>query len=157
MTARQRDLRRGNMAGQYHREEGKFKPAVTPPDLPPEGEREVRKIVARSSLSSLLLIRHQLGGGMGVEGLGPGVDTGGGGAVSGDGAGSSCTGPVTVTPMCSMRILRTSSMANGCPWQECPERTINSDSTPSMWALWYSTTPSLPVWISMPGSTATME
>ena len=39
----------------------------------------------------------------------------------------------------------TSPIVRGSDWAEWPERTMNSDSTPAMWALRYSTTPSSPV------------
>src|SRR6267154_826712 len=47
-------------------------------------------------------------------------------------------------PACSYRMRRTSSIVSGVACVECPERTISSDSTPSICALLYSTTPSLP-------------
>lgn len=56
-----------------------------------------------------------------------------------------------------MRMRRTSSMVEGCPWQECSLLTMNSEAIPSGWALRYSTTPSFPVSISMSGSTAIIE
>ena len=42
------------------------------------------------------------------------------------------------------RMRRTSSMVGGVPCVECPDGTTSSDSTGSMCALLYSTTPSLP-------------
>ena len=66
----------------------------------------------------------------------------------------------------SIRMRRTSRTVSGLPWVEWPECSItSSDSTPSMWALLYSTTPSLRVssgpscsvgmieWAWMPGAT----
>src|SRR5579862_3709046 len=47
-------------------------------------------------------------------------------------------------PACSYRMRRTSSIVCGVACVECPERTTSSDSTPSICALLYSTTPSLP-------------
>ncbi len=46
---------------------------------------------------------------------------------------------------CRGRMQRTSSMVCGCCWREWPERTTSSESTPSIWALVYLTTPSSPV------------
>ena len=49
-------------------------------------------------------------------------------------------------PSSSIRMRRTSRTVSGLDWHEWPWCSITtSDSTPSMWALLYSTTPSLRV------------
>src|SRR5688572_5374657 len=58
---------------------------------------------------------------------------------------------------CSSTIRRTSSMVSGWSWQECAELTTSSDSTPSMCALLYSTTPSSPSGFGPPPFTAMIE
>ena len=70
-----------------------------------------------------------------IVGVRRGVEYGRVGGARAAGRGALYRGAGGVSCRCSSRMRCTSSITNGLSWQEWPERTMNSESTGSMWAL----------------------